>query len=192
MTMRIDHSLRPDPVPPSGAAGTPAASPCCEDHGAIAADELSRALDDATVAYVLATRKPFDGLRQAASQLAGLLVLAASGAHSITQEHAMLDAARKAHAEAADGLASATVSARARHHHRHLVEAAQVIGIALERATDSMHDYAVGRRDVDAALSPLKAGYRHLQWAAAALPGFELIDFQGACCAVGAPAPAIS
>jgi hypothetical protein len=188
MTMRIDHSLRPDPIPPSGAAGAPSATSCCDDHVAIAADELSRALDEATVAYVLATRPHFDGLRQAASQLAGLLVLAASGARSITQEHAMLDAARQAHAEAADGLASATVSARARHHHRHLVEAAQVIEIALKRATESMHDYAAGRRDVDAALAPLKAGYRHLQWAAAALPGFELIDFQGACCASPAPA----
>jgi hypothetical protein len=192
MIMRIDHSLRPEPVPPSGATGTLSAASCCEDHGAISADDLSRALDDATVAYVLATRRHFDGLRQAASQLAGLLVLAASGARSITQEHAMLDAARRAHTEAAHGLASAVVSARARHHHRHLVEAAQVIGIALERAAESMHDYAAGRRDVDGALAPLKAGYRHLQWAASALPGFELIDFQGACCAVAEPAPTMS
>jgi hypothetical protein len=191
MIMRIDHSLRPDPAPLSVAGVAPAAS-CCDDHAAPAPDELARSLDDATVAYVLATRQAFDGLRRAASQLAGLLALAASGAKSITQEHAMLEAARQARAEAIDAIASATVPARARHHHRHLSEAAQVIGIALQQAGASMHHYAAGRRDVDAALAPLRAGYRHLQWAAAALPGFELIDFQNACCAVPGQEPARS
>jgi hypothetical protein len=192
MTMRIDHSLRPERSPLSDGGNTAATAACCEDHGAASAELLSQTLDDATVAYVLATRPQFEGLRQAASQIAGLLVLAASGARSINQEHAMLDTARRAHAEAADGLARAVPPARARHHHHHLTEAAEVIRLALERASESMHDYAAGRRDIDTALAPLKAGYRHLQWAASALPGFELIDFQGACCAIATPAPSLS
>jgi hypothetical protein len=182
--MRMDHSLRPDSALLSTGTDAPAGA-CCGDHAAFA-DGLSQTLDDATIAYVLATRAHFDGLRQAASQLAGLLVLAASGARSVTQEHAMLEAARQAYAEAADGLASVAAPARARHHHHHMSQAAAVIEIALREAGASMHDYAAGRRDVDAALAPLKAGYRHLQWAASALPGFELIDFQNACCAAPA------
>jgi hypothetical protein len=175
---RIDHSLRPSLVLPDAEPGSPAAAA----EGCLAVD-LSAALDAQTVAYVLAARPHFDGLKKAAGQLAGLLVLAATGARSITQEHAMLKAAADAHAEATDGLATAHAPARAAHHHLHLTEAARTIGAALAVAAEQMHGFAAGRREVDAALRPLKLGYRHLQWAAGALPGFEIVSFQQACCA---------
>jgi hypothetical protein len=36
---------------------------------------------------------------------------------------------------------------------------------------------------------PLRAGYTHLQHAAGALPGFELVGFDHACCgSLGSPA----
>ena len=171
---RIDHSLRPT-LPLTGAVAT------ASDEDA--ADALAGALDDDTVGYVMATRSDFDALKRAAGQLAGLLVLAAVGAKSITQEHAMLDAARAAHAEAVDRLAAARVPRRAVHHHHHLTLAAATIGMALDRAAARMDDYAAGRREVDAALEPLKRGYRELQGAAGTLPGFEIVSFEQACCA---------
>lgn len=183
----MDHSLRPTFLLPGAEAerGDDTEAP------RLVAD-LSSSLDEDTVAYVLATRPHFDALKKAAGQLAGLLVLAATGAKSVTQEHAMLEAARAAHAEAADGLAAARVPSRAAHHHRHLMEAARAIGGTLGIAGEQMHGYASGRRDVEAALRPLKLGYRHLQWAAGALPGFEIVSFQQACCAghsADAPGP---
>lgn len=175
---QVDHSLRPAQL--LSDAGTPTSDDNATTHSA---DRLFSSLDENTVAYVLATRPHFDGLKQATGQIAGLLVLAAAGTKSITQEHAMLEAARAAHAEAADGLKAVRVPPLAVHHHHHLVQAAMAIGAALEMAASQMHDYACGRRDVDAALQPVKLGYRHLHWAASALPGFEVVSFEQACCA---------
>ena len=87
------------------------------------AEALSHVVDDATVVYILETRRYFEDLRQVASQLAGLLVLAAAN-----------------------------------------------------RLTD-----------VDPVLIPLRAGYAALQEAANALPGFELISFERACCGIHLP-----
>jgi hypothetical protein len=175
MTARIDHSLRPALLPAEDAAILPEtpAAPVAEGG----------ALDDATVAYVLAAQAHFAGLKQAEGQLGGLLLLAAAGSKSITQEHAMLESARMAHAEAADGIAGLSVPARARHHHHHLSEAAAAIGSALDQTRRSLHGFAAGRRDVDEALRPLKLGHRHLDWASRSLPGFEMVNFQQACCA---------
>lgn len=181
--MRIDHSVRPASLLDVERTNAGPSDCGCPGHEADLAEDLSKSFDQATVRYVLATRPHFEGLRQAASQLAGLMVLAAAGAKSVTQEHAMLRAARCAHAEAVEGLAAARVPPRASHHHRHLTEASSAIGLALARASESMHRYAAGSREIEPALAPLRRGYRHLQWASAALPGFELIDFQQACCA---------
>lgn len=171
---RMDHSLRPElPIDDGGTArGRPAAT--------LAG---SAPLDEATVAYMLPAQRHFEGLKQAAGQLGGLLVLAAAGSKSITQEHAMLEAARLAHAEAAEGIAGLTPPARAGHHHHHLAAAATAIGSALAEASRSLHAFAVGRRDVEAALRPLKLGHRHLGLASKALPGFEMVSFGQACCA---------
>jgi hypothetical protein len=170
---KMDHSLRPQ-LSSGDAPPLPQAEPLAAE---------SAALDAATVAYVLAAQPHFEGLKQAAGQLGGLLVLAAAGSKSITQEHAMLESARRVHAEAADGLACLCPPARAAHHHHHLGQAASAIGAALVEARRSLHAFAAGQRDVDGALWPLKLGHRHLGWAANALPGFEMVSFQQACCA---------
>jgi hypothetical protein len=39
-----------------------------------------------------------------------------------------------------------------------------------------------GRVDLDPILTPLRAGYTHLQHAANALPGFEMVAFDQGCC----------
>ena len=149
-------------------------------------DVLAAGIDDATARYVLHARVSFDLLRQAAGQLAGLLVLAAAGGPS-AQDHPMLGLAGGCVAEALDGLRALAPPERGAHHHRHLLRAAGAIGTALGSARERL-----SRRDdasMDAILVPLRIGYRHLQWAAGALPGFEIVAFGQGCCAAH---PAVS
>jgi len=150
-------------------------------------DDLSKVeLDDATAAYVLAMRSPFELLRRATAQLSGLMVLAASGARNVAA-HPMLDLALEAQAEADDLVRSesAVVPARAEHHRAHLLRANRALATALAAARQH-----VGRNDpaaVDKIMAPLHVAYRELQWAAFALPGFEIVALsQGCCCAAHA------
>ena len=169
---RIEQGFRPGLV-----AEAVAPEPGCANPPA---DVLAAGLDDATVGYVLRARMPFDLLRQAAGQLAGLLVLAAAGGSS-AQAHPMLGLAEGCVSEALDGLRGVMPPDAAVHHHHHLRGAAVAIGAALANARERLH-----RRDdasMDAILVPLRAGFLHLQWAADALPGFEIVAFGQGCCA---------
>jgi hypothetical protein len=120
-----------------------------------------RDIDDQTAAYILETRTQFEDLRQVAAQLAGFLVLHASGANAASPDHPVLQAAADLHRGAVDGVRSARPSARAAPHHRCLIEAC---------ADDS-------------ALAPLRRAFARLRDAARSLPGFEMVSFQHACCA---------
>lgn len=144
----------------------------------------SAKLDDATTAYVVRMREPFEQLRQASAQLAGLLVLAASSGQAIAG-HPMLALASEALEQAKDSIWSAAIPARAGHHHRHAVQAAKDLDIALAAARRSLV-----RRDekaIDGVLAPLRAAHQHLLWATSALPGFEVVALSQACCAQHAP-----
>jgi len=145
---------------------------------------LSPALDDKTVAYVLEARGPFEGLRSAASQLAGLLVLVAIGSGT-AQGNPMLEMAIAAHAKAADELKAMTPTAQGAHHHLHLCLAAERLGEALKTARHSLQlDPVVS----DRIHGLLKQALQDLRWASRALPGFELVNFSQGCCAMhGAP-----
>ena len=146
---------------------------------------MSDALDDLTVAYVLTARPHFENLRHVAAQLAGLLVLAAAGAKTVAMsaapDHPMLTAAEALFQESKDGIRRTRTTDRARPHHQHLTEAAASIETALSVARDRF-GRPNGRLDLDPILIPLKAGYTHLQEAANALPGFEIIAFDQGCC----------
>jgi len=152
---------------------------------------LAEEIDDATAAYVLATRAPFDLLRQAISQFAGLMVLVAAGARNDGAPD-ILDRVRDEQAEANDGIraCAADAPARAAHHHRHLTQACAALGAALHAASDS--DDRRGADSLDSILRPLNGAYRHLQWATGALPGFEVVALSQGCCAahIGLRAPA--
>jgi hypothetical protein len=143
----------------------------------------SDVLDDATVVYVLEARPLFEDLRQVAGQLAGLLVLAAAGTRSAAPDHPMLHAAERLFQESVDGIrrAQAQATGRALPHHRHMTQAAASIEIALSIARDRL-GRPNGRLDLDPILTPLRAGYTHLQHAANALPGFEIVSFDQGCC----------
>ena len=132
-------------------------------------------IDDETAAYILETRRQFEDLRQAAAQLAGFLVLNASGADTASPDHPMLASAAELYRDAAEGVQCARPSGRALLHHRFLLEASADLGAALTAARNGLR--------VDPVLLPLRRAYRHLQDAACELPGFEMVSFQHACCA---------
>lgn len=161
---------------------------CCDapPETAPTPEMLSVALDDATVAYVVAVRPAFDALRQVAGQLAGVLVLAAAGGASVPRQP-MLASALERWREAAGLIRGLRAPAPGRHYHRHVRGAAACIGRALTEARRfQRHDDAA----LDAIMPPLRAGYQELQWAAGALPGFEIVAFQHGCC--GASHPVVS
>jgi hypothetical protein len=138
-------------------------------------------IDDETVAYILLAQKYFEDLRQVAAQLAGLLVLAAAGGKSATPHHPMLDAAKQLHESAAAGIRGLSATPRASTHRNYLSRAAAALECALSSA--QTHLSSTGRGvEVEPILHPLQAAYAQLQLAAAALPGFEMISFDQACC----------
>ena len=140
-------------------------------------------LDDLTVVYILAARPEFERLRDVAAQLAGLLVLAASGAGSAAPDHPMLRSAEMLFHQSMDGIRQTRATARARLHYAHLTRATDSLDAALTAARDRL-----GRplADLDPILTPLRAGYEHLQHAANALPGFEVVAFEHGCCGTSA------
>ncbi|HTW67722.1 MAG TPA: hypothetical protein VME17_24060 [Bryobacteraceae bacterium] len=131
-------------------------------------------LDDATARYVLESQRCFEDLKQVASQLAGLLVLAAAGSKEALPDHPALESARDIFREANDALRRARPTARAQKHYAHLARAAAAIGTALSQIG--------GALDVDRILIPLRAGYTELEHAADSLPGFEKVAYERACC----------
>jgi hypothetical protein len=140
---------------------------------------MSSALDDRTVAYVIAAQPLFDDLRQVAAQLAGLLVLAATGSKEASPHHPMLASAKQLYAKADDGVkrAGSLVHERAREHYCDLLAASE----ALTRALAFLERWPT---DIDAVLVPLRDAYGHLQAASRALPGFQMVSFEQACCGV--------
>jgi hypothetical protein len=131
-------------------------------------------VDDATAAYILETRRSFEDLRQVAAQLAGLLVLAASGSKSAGPHHPMLESAAQLYREALARICPARVTPQALKHHRYLLEAAGSLAIALEAARRSPA--------IDPVLAPLRAAYARLADAARELPGFRMVAFEQGCC----------
>jgi hypothetical protein len=135
-------------------------------------------VDDSTATYILGSQRCFEDFKQVASQLAGLLVLAAAGSKEASPDHPALLSARELFREADQSLRSARPTKRARKHHEHVARAASMIGAAL-RQTE-------GPFDLDRILVPLRAGYAELERAADALPGFEMVSYERACCGLRA------
>lgn len=140
--------------------------------------------DDATRAYVEAASPCFDDLRAVTAQLAGLLLLAASGARLAGPDHPMRAVAEDLLESARDAtLRLAPRSERTRHHHEHLLAAVATLTEALARIRSA----PLGRDGVTEPTRLLGTAWDELGAASRALPGFDLIDLTGACCALHAP-----
>jgi hypothetical protein len=146
---------------------------------ALAADPV---IDDLTAAYVLQTQPSFDGFRSAAAQLAGLLVLASIGGRDRVLDEPLLEQAESAYKEAEDILLATDAPAVAAHHHFHLSLASERICEALRIARRG--SLRINDASLDRAHQALKAGWREMLSASRALPGFQVVDFTQACCAV--------
>jgi len=134
---------------------------------------MTTPVDDRTAAYIAEIHPRFEDLRQVSAQLAGLLVLAASGSKSATPDHPLLKSARELHRGTVDALRSARPTERAQQHHAALLQATQSLSQALNAAREV---------DIDAVLTPLQAAHAHLQRASNELPGFEMVEFKQGCC----------
>jgi len=140
-------------------------------------EKMSGQVDDATASYIVQNQRCFEDLKQVASQLAGLLVLAAAGSKNAQPDHPMLASAGELFREAQDAVRRARPTERAQKHYEHLARAAAEIGVALKEAGDQLKS--------DRVLIPLRAGYAELERAADALPGFEKVAYERACCGLG-------
>lgn len=141
---------------------------------------LPDGLDDRTLAYIEDARLAFDQIRKINGQLAGLLVLAATGGRS-AQDHPMFALILSGHDEMRDHLGKLRPTMAAEHHHRHLCRAARALSLAVTAARKVLH-----RRDetsLDAITEPLRRANQELHWATAALPGFAVVDLRQSCCA---------
>ncbi len=138
---------------------------------------MDRPPADRTAAYVVAAHPCFEDLRHVAAQLAGLLVLGATGSRDASPHHPLIGSATLVHAQASDGVRQsyALVDETTREHHHALVAASA----ALTAALAAVDTWPI---DLDAVLNPLKVAYGHLQTASNALPGFSMVSFEQACC----------
>ena len=148
-------------------------------------------IDDETVSYILSTQRLFEDLRQATAQLAGLLVLAAAGGKSATPDHPMLGAIERLHQSAAAEIQGLRQAGRASAHREHVSQASEALGCALSCARDYLGRTEHGTA-VNGVLYPLQAACDQLRCAAGALPGFQVISFEQACCGPQIPTTGIA
>lgn len=131
--------------------------------------------------YLAASRAPFEDLRQVVTQIAALLILAASGSRD-WRDHPMIDVTIEAWRGVDDAIRAIAVPDSAAHVHGHFVKAGrsvtEAIGIIAARRP-TFDDAAL-----DAALAALKTAQQEMQWSSAAVPGLEVVDFSQGCCAM--------
>ncbi len=138
--------------------------------------------DDATRRYIEAAQPAFEDLRDVASQLAGLMVLAASGASTATIDHPMVAVATERWRAARDETRALRPSPQAAHHHRHLVRAAERIGEVLA----ALREAGTFKSRIATPLPLLRGAWQEILHTANALPGFRTLDLEQACCAAHA------
>jgi hypothetical protein len=137
-------------------------------------------LDDRTAVYIVEARAIFEALRNAAAQLAGLLVLASIGARERVLDEPILAQADSAYREAEDKLRLTAAPPAAAHHHHHLSLASERIREALRIARHG--SLRLNEGSLDQAHRMLRAGWREMLSASKALPGFQVVDFTRSCC----------
>ena len=147
--------------------------PACEEVAA-APEALPVTVDDRTADYILSVRDGFERLGDAVRQLAALLILNAAGS-SVPPDHPALRQARHDTDEARSILRSSRPTTRAAHHHSHLGQCVEQLGMVFACFK--------GRSGNDArrALALLRRASDHLNWAAGSLPGFEVVALGQAC-----------
>jgi len=137
-------------------------------------------VDDRTVDYMLSVRRGFEALGDATRSLAALLILEASGARA-PRDHPALARVRSDLEEAQALIRAARPTRRALHPHHHLAACADRLDVLMASWS--------ARRDADTrrTLALLREATDHLDWAARALPGFEIVELREGCACCAAP-----
>ncbi len=141
---------------------------------------MNAEFQDGSIAYAIGMQLPFECLRNAAAQLAGVLILAATGSRAGSPDHPIVAVAVDNHQQAVDGMGVVKVPAESRHRHLHMIRASSLIAdavVSFKSVTTWKHS------NIDAALSLLIRGWAELRLASASLPGCEIVDLKHACCA---------
>jgi signal transduction histidine kinase len=141
-------------------------------------------LPDSAMSYAVAVLPGFEGLKYAASLLAGVLVLAFTGAGTNLNDHSLERMALAEIEQAEAVIRMARVTERTAHHHHHLKNALTAIRHVAERLQEAFVIGAAG--NFDQIISELNHGWDELRRASKHLPGFEVIDFSQSCCAIHA------
>ncbi|WP_318834896.1 hypothetical protein [Burkholderia cepacia] len=125
----------------------------------------------------------FEDLRELASQLGALMVLAATGDGAADIDHPMFAVSIQRWSESSDAAQALRPSPLTAHHHRHLTRAAQLFGASIDAMR--LAGTLVGR--TESAFRTLKRAWEEMEYTSNALPGFHTVDLQQACCACHAP-----
>jgi hypothetical protein len=139
-------------------------------------------LADATIDYIIKAQVHFDDLKQVASSMAGMLVLAETGIAEAATEQPMIAIAYETWKRAADGVGTLKVPVLAEHFHVHLQKGSTLIGDLFA----SLYRRVPTSRSNDDAIRTLKLAWEQISFAAKALPGFETVDLEQSCCAMHA------
>lgn len=144
-------------------------------------------LADATLRYVVACEPAFERLRETATQLGGLALIAMLRREGAFDTETPRRMAAETLAATRAMLATLTVPAAAAHHFHHVGAAAAaleaVVGVMGWGQLDRSGEAA--RREISARL---RTATEHLRHAENAMPGFETVDLRHSCCAANAPA----
>jgi hypothetical protein len=146
-------------------------------------DILASSADDRTIRLLLDVHPAFEGLRTVASQLAGLLILAAAGASGGRLDGSLLDAARLTYKDTRERVLNLAAEDSIRHVSHHLRQAAK--GIEATFANVERESRAGSSFDGTQALALLKGAYGHLESVSKLTPGFRLVDTSDSCCGFG-------
>lgn len=143
------------------------------------ASPMSERAEQAIRAYIKQSRAVFEDLREIATQLAALLVLAAMEDRSACAEHPMFASALQRLDVAIDEASALQPAPLVAHHHRHLMRAVRLFRKTEEAMTGA------GRLVGETApvLALLKSAWQEMVHTSKALPGFHTVDLQQACCA---------
>lgn len=145
------------------------------------APERDVKLNDALIAYLLRVQSTFDLLRDAASQIAAILVLVASGSAAATA-HPMLAVVQESEREVRERLSALRVPSEVKHGHAHLSEAVDSLGAALSSIRSSGSGKAAQHtQEIAGIYARLQQTLRELRFAAGCLPGLELVSASEAC-----------
>lgn len=137
--------------------------------------------------YVDAARDAQQLISQTLTQLSGYALFLLTSRRQAALAEGALAGARQAVMQAAEAVRGLQAPEPAAHHYHHMRGAAETLMEACAAATACREAQDRSDKRFDTLTRALRATSDHLRATSRLLPGFELIDFGQACCAVHAP-----